>query len=130
MVSTNTNISIQKSNINIYGFKNVTPYCTDSTKLVHGLYGVDIFYVDPPWGGSGYKDKTSLRLSIGSTPVEKLVIDLFDSEKTVSCPKLVCLKLPTNYDMKYLYTTIKARHNVDIILYTLKKMLLVVVAKN
>ena len=138
MLSTqfNTVISIEldsvkysylKHNIEEYGFKNVTTINGDSSLLVQKIACVDALYMDPPWGGRDYKLKTNIRLTFGNMELETFILNCFDKNMMASCPKIIGIKLPKNYDLKYLYEKISGNH--DIYLYPLKKINIVIVEK-
>ena len=137
-----------KNNINVYGFKNI--------KVIHGCaiefnnklieINPNIIFIDPPWGGAGYKNSENLILSLGSMNLEKLVIDIVNKFSNyyniivASNPKekynnynnkFIILKLPKNYDIEYFYNYIKTKNNFEnynicIYLYVLNKMIIVV----
>lgn len=89
-----------KNNINVYGFENVSAHFEDSVRWIAGLEDVgDIVFMDPPWGGSGYRKNRYMKLSLSGTGVEDIAIELMQKPKP---PMLVVLKLPMNYDMKFL----------------------------
>jgi 16S rRNA G966 N2-methylase RsmD len=154
-------IEIQKNryeylinNINVYEYNNI--FCiNDSSINFNEKFLVEInpnvIFVDPPWGGNGYKENDSLRLKLGDVSVENLVIDIFSKlyeniikkenltiqignkklyKTNIFHNKFVVLKLPKNYDIEYFYETIK-NHNIpnytiNSYLYILNKMLIIV----
>ena len=58
--------------------------------------GVDIAFVDPPWGGVHYKHSKKIKIKIDKTPMFKFIHSLN------GIAKYVVLKLPFNYEMDYL----------------------------
>lgn len=56
---------------------------------------IDIFYIDPPWGGSKYKDKEKINLFLGKGTAVDFAIKMIEKKDT----KMVILKAPFNYDM-------------------------------
>lgn len=112
------------NNINVYELRNISTYHDDCRKILPKVNRQDVVFIDPPWGGSDYKSHENLRLSLSTTSIEELCNSLMDSTKVLSCPKLIVLKLPTNYDLKYLYDTIDS---TEIYLHELKKMKLIVI---
>ena len=62
------------NNINIYEFKNVNYYNTDSYDfLINKDYIVqDIVFFDPPWGGKDYKLYNNLKLTFNNLPIEDI----------------------------------------------------------
>lgn len=138
-----------ENNIGVYGFKNiqVINMCAiefNSTKLIE--INPSVIFMDPPWGGSNYKSNDNLLLSLGSVPVEELVINITsqfdllykqiieknpDEKVNNSNNKFIILKLPKNYDIEHLYKYIRTRDNFEnyyiySYLYILNKMLIVV----
>jgi len=111
-------------NLKTYGFSNYDLINGDSLLIVPKLSSVDIIYVDPPWGGREYKTKQILRLEFGTISVEQFVLNCFNKELSVSCPKIVALKLPKNYDLKYLYEMLSM---YEIYLYELKKINIILI---
>jgi 16S rRNA G966 N2-methylase RsmD len=112
--------SLLKHNVNEYKSTNVTTINGDSLIIIPKLSDVDVIYADPPWGGKDYKIKENLRLTLGSTEIEKFILDCFNPEIMATIPKLIALKMPKNYDLKYMYE--KITHSFDIYLYQLKKI--------
>lgn len=138
-----------QNNINVYGFKNIEVIneCAisfNSTKLIET--NPNVIFMDPPWGGSGYKNNEILTLSLGSVGLEELVIDICDKfslyykELVNSNPKekynnynnkFIILKLPKNYDVEYFYNYVKSHdnfenYNICMYLYILNKMICIV----
>lgn len=114
-------------NISQYHIANCVPLNGDSTTVVSKIQNADIIYSDPPWGGSDYKSKTKLRLKLGNLPLETFILNCFNDELMQSKPKMVVLKIPTNYDLEYLYKTIS--ENLDVYLYKLRKINVIVIEK-
>lgn len=82
-----------KNNLNIYNLHNTTFYL-GSYEDYYNKLKQDVIYMDPPWGGLDYKKAKNLRLKYGETPIEDLVLR--------AASKFIVLKLPKNYDIKYL----------------------------
>ena len=136
-----------KNNIEIYGYKNVNVLnmCAIEFNELHMInLNPHIIFVDPPWGGSNYKNNDLMILSLGSIQLEKLLIDIikkFSSNYLNSSNsfdklnnynnKFIVLKLPKNYDLDHFYNWIKLHNNfpnydISIYLYILNKMLIIV----
>ena len=138
-----------KNNIDVYGYKNIKVIngCAiefNNNKLIES--NPNIIFIDPPWGGSGYKNSDSLTLKLGSINLEELVIDIVDKfskhyiDITNFNPKekhnnynnkFIILKLPKNYDIEYFYNYIKKKnifenYNICLYLYVLNKMIIIV----
>ena len=116
-----------KHNVNEYQFKNVTTINGDSTIIIPKIPYVDAIYVDPPWGGKEYKSKDNLRLLMGVTELESFVLNCFNKEFSLACPSIIALKLPKNYDIKYLFEMLSEK--LDIYLYELKKINILIIEK-
>jgi precorrin-6B methylase 2 len=112
-----------KNNVNVYGIKNVTMYSDDSTRKLFSLPIYHMVFIDPPWGGSDYKNQKTITLALGSYKIEELVNKLLEEKEDLL---LVVLKLPINYDLNYLRINIKFRLNIHVI----KNILLAVISKS
>lgn len=138
-----------KNNIEVYGYKNIKVIngCAiefNNNELVE--INPNIVFVDPPWGGSKYKNSETLTLSLGDINLEELVINIVNkfslhyNQIVESNPKekynnynnkFIILKLPKNYDVEYFYNYIKTNnnfinYNIFMYLYVLNKMLIIV----
>lgn len=109
-----------KNNVEIFGFDNIVTYCGDSLTCINNIEDIDIIFIDPPWGGKKYKDITKIRLSLSDIGIEKVVDDLFNKKN----PKIICLKLPNNYDIYHFYCELK---KYKIYLYALRKMTILII---
>lgn len=93
------------NNIDVYGFKNVSTYHSDSIKWIEDTSDVgDIVFVDPPWGGSEYGRNSKLRLFLSGVGVEDVAKTLLQKEAP---PMMVVMKLPLNYDTSHLYEKLR-----------------------
>ena len=124
------------NNINIYEHDNVEclnmsfcEYYKDNITIENP----DVIFMDPPWGGIGYKNLNNLQLSLDDIHIEDIVINAlkrFKLNDDVKKTKLFVLKLPKNYDIEYFYERLNNEKNegidICIFLYVLSKMLLVV----
>ena len=112
------------NNIQAYGFQ-TTKYTT-----INGSY-TDIFktlnqhvvFIDPPWGGRGYRKNPNITLTLGDFKLEDLVTQIF----THTATKLVVLKVPTNYNVAHFQETIK--QSIDIHMTDKNKMIILVVSR-
>lgn len=115
------------NNTCLYKLENVK--CFNSNFLdVINTAPVDIVFIDPPWGGSGYKQIQQLRITIedrnkNNISLEKICINILLSNKNV---KFICLKLPNNYDLEYFYNQM-AIVNKTVYLYELVKMSILII---
>lgn len=118
------------NNIDAYKFTNVLSYCDDCLNVIFKFSQQDIVFFDPPWGGLNYKDKDNIKLTLSDTPIEDICTTLFDDNKTMSVPSLICLKLPKNYDIEYLYNRLADKLKLEIWRYDLKKMYIIIIQRS
>jgi predicted RNA methylase len=108
-----------RNNIKLYESDNVTVINNDCTKV---NVTQDILFYDPPWCtqcvGMNYKEVNNLTLKLGDTPIETLC------NNVAVGTKMIVLKLPTNYNMKYFIEKV-IHKNITIV--NIKKMLIVIV---
>jgi 16S rRNA G966 N2-methylase RsmD len=114
------------NNLDVYDIDNVKSIHGDSLKLMSSINKQHVVFIDPPWGGRDYKKYQKLKLSLSDVAIEQICNDLFDENKTKYPPLFIVLKLPTNYDLKYLYETI---NNDMIYLHKLHKMNIIVITR-
>lgn len=109
---------ILKNNISVYKRKNVKIY-NDSYINVYNKIKQDIIFLDPPWTGIDYKEKTNLSLKLGK-------YELYEVVKMIkNIAKLIVLKVPINFDYR---TFIK---NIDynlIKLYKIRNYIIIVIS--
>ena len=138
-----------ENNIGVYGFKNikVVNKCAiefNNNDLIQ--INPNVIYLDPPWGGTNYKNNENLLLKLGDISIEELIVDIsikfsiyyenivnlnLKEKKNNLNNKLIILKLPKNYDVEYLYNYIKnnnnlTNYNLSLYLYVLNKMIIIV----
>jgi predicted RNA methylase len=72
-----------------------------------------VVYMDPPWGGPGYKDQKELDLVMGEVRVDVFVQDLL---RAPNKPAWILLKLPNNYAFRRLekLAWVKTFHKIPI----------------
>ncbi len=98
-------------NISLFGLHNITVKCDYYQNNVESVQQ-DIIYMDPPWG-LDYKQHKNLRIVVdgpmgGNTGLENLICSLRQHTK------YIVVKLPINYDMRYLSNVLRS-HNMQII---------------
>lgn len=116
-----------KNNIEVYNLNNVKVINGDCTLLLSLIEDHNVVFVDPPWGGSVYKQHNNLRLNLGDLTIESLCNKLMDTSIMKKIPELIILKLPKNYDIVYFYKNVK---NKSIYYYDLNKMIILVIMVN
>lgn len=144
-----------KNNINVYGFKNIN--VINESAIDYNANSMikenpNVIFVDPPWGGSDYKNIEMLTLNLGQVPIENLVLDIVErfseyyrnllsnvtdqiERQKISLNnfnnKLIVFKLPKNYNIEHFYKFIKNINSkyyvLKTYLYILNKMLIVIV---
>ena len=112
------------NNVNLYELDNVNFYNEDCTKILPCIDNHDVVYVDPPWGGKSYKNHEFLKLQISQVSIEMMCNHILDYKIMKKVPVMIVLKLPNNYDIHYLYKTIKSK---TIYFYNLEKMYILVI---
>lgn len=114
------------NNINVYNLKNVKVINDDCLNVINKIDNHDVVFIDPPWGGRSYKDFKMLKLNISNISLETLCNNIFDKQKMKCTPNIIVLKLPVNYNLRYLYQKIMSS---KIYFYDLKKMFIIVIIK-
>lgn len=85
------NFTFLIQNCKQFGCNNVNLFCQDYLEIYDKLKQ-DIIYLDPPWGGTSYKNKDIICLKIGNLELWELVNSM--KEKGVS--KFIFIKAPMN----------------------------------
>lgn len=119
-----TRFNYLRTNTSVYKLDNITFYHDNCLNVIYNILDHDIIFFDPPWGGKTYKESKTLRLTLDEISLEEICNNLFDETKTKNPPKIIVLKLPNNYDIKYFYKVIKSE---KIYFFDLKKMYILVV---
>jgi 16S rRNA G966 N2-methylase RsmD len=132
------------NNINIYGLKNINCYNCCAIEFINDnllKLNPSVLFIDPPWGGFGYKNNDSLKLTLSNLPIEDLLVYILNKfslgyiscnknlEYSIEHNKIIIFKLPKNYDITYFYKYIKNKcinnYIVKMYLYIFNKMILV-----
>jgi len=108
-----------ENNLQIYNIKNVELINKSCLDIYKNISNIDIFYIDPPWGGKDYKKHKNLRLKIDDLYIDEII------NNSINNVKMIVLKLPKNYNIYELYKLTK-HNNVKIYIYKLKKMIIIV----
>ena len=107
------------NNVNAYRFENVTLHHGDCHVVVPQIGPQDVIFVDPPWGGKGYKKREKVVLRMGDSDVEDTCLRFLTSAK------ILVVKLPKNYDVEHFYRRVSPETK-RIYLYELNKMVIIV----
>jgi 16S rRNA G966 N2-methylase RsmD len=112
------------NNLAVYDINNFTAMNEDCLKVLDKIDNHNIVFLDPPWGGRGYKDFKALKLLLSSTSIEMICNDLMNSVVMTHAPEIIVLKLPSNYDVRYFHKSVKS---TEIYFYELEKMFIFVI---
>jgi tRNA/tmRNA/rRNA uracil-C5-methylase (TrmA/RlmC/RlmD family) len=132
------------NNVGLYKHTNISFYNSCAIEFIDNkLLEVNpsVLFIDPPWGGVGYKKNDNLELSLGDLSLEDLLIYILNKFSIIysSCNKnleyssehnkLIVFKLPKNYNIihfyKYIKNTCINNYIVKNYLYVFNKMILV-----
>ncbi len=112
------------NNINVYKLKNVEIFNDDCLKILHNISRHNVVFIDPPWGGSKYKEHKNLTLKISDKPLEQICNDIMNENIMKCTPELIVLKLPKNYYMPKIYKEVSSEL---IIKHTMNNMYIIVI---
>lgn len=97
----------------------------DFTKL-YKFVDFDILYMDPPWGGPEYKNKSQVEMMLGEKDVKDLLMNILFETPV----KLIALKAPLNYNVKGLQELFVANQvPVDMKVIEQEKMMLILLTR-
>ena len=82
-----------KHNMDILNLNNVSFYNADCMSVISDLEQ-DFILIDPAWGGRNYKYQDKLDLYLSGVNVYNICNELYGKSK------LVCLKVPNNFDLE------------------------------
>ena len=85
------NYEALENNVKVFGLSNVKLHFGDSTEIYD--WYTDILYIDAPWGGPDYKDKTNMDLFLGDLRLDTFLREIL---RELWRPKYIFLKLPRN----------------------------------
>lgn len=101
------NFKILQENCESFRCSNITLYNDDYLKLYDKLEQ-DIIYIDPPWGGSAYKEKEYIQLKLGDLYLWELINLIIEKRLT----KYILVKAPLNVSLTEInYDLIKVIYN-------------------
>lgn len=85
-------------NVNLYKRKNVECILGDYVDVLPKLTQ-DIVFIDPPWGGTGYRMHRHISLSLSKRPLSEIISRLSDKANDI------VIKVPLNFDLAaFLYS--------------------------
>ena len=100
-----------ENNINTFNLKNkMKCYHNDINNIIDNLQQ-DVIYIDAPWGGPNYKNKTKIDLYLGDIDI----VDFYLMKKNIK--SVFIFKVPCNYNFDKFYSKTKK----DIYKYSYKK---------
>jgi predicted RNA methylase len=82
---------------NLNSFNNKNTY-NCSYNIIKFTLKQDVIFIDPPWGGTCYKNKKKIKLYIDDINIIDIINDLYHFAE------IVCLKIPSNFDLSCLST--------------------------
>lgn len=84
-------------NMAVYGYLGTAQLCVAHDDIVAcwPWFTSEIVYMDPPWGGSRYKYRDEVELSLSGRPLAALVSDMLAAGRV----RFVALKVPNNFAM-------------------------------
>jgi hypothetical protein len=98
-------IEINSNNFNLLVYnckkfrcKNVNLFCQDYCEIYKNLKQ-DIIYIDPPWGGTGYRKYNSVSLEIGNLKLWELMRNIID----LRLCKYIFVKVPINVSLEFIH---------------------------
>lgn len=116
-----------ENNINIYNLQNIKVYNDNCLNLVDKITNHNVVFIDPPWGGKGYKEVDNLRLTLSNVKIESVCNSLLKGVSVKKSPELIVLKLPKNYDLMYLYKKLVSK---NMFMYDIDEKMLIVIIIN
>mgnify|MGYP005992738929 CR=1 FL=1 len=102
-------------------YKNVNIINADLIDVVADLQQ-DVLFVDPPWGGSEYKQVEYMQLFINGIPLSKIVVDTL-----LPHAKYIIIKLPLNFDCAEFNIAVKPHAKLTYKAKNLAKMKIVII---
>ena len=106
-----------QNNIKQYNISNTTLINGNCIDLFNDNIKSNIVFFDPPWGGPDYKFNQDIEIKIDNKNLSDIV-NLLEFKT-----KLICIKLPLNYNMESLINKIQ----LPIFNYKLKNMRLIMI---
>lgn len=85
------NTDILKYNCNVFNIVNVS-ITNDNYMDIYKNIDQNVIYMDPPWGGVGYKNKTNVNIYLDGIPIDIVINKLITHDKYVD----IFVKLPLN----------------------------------
>lgn len=123
-------LKLLDNNINVYNLNNkVTTFNGDVTVLYKDLPNVDIYFLDPPWGGINYLNSDKLDLYLSGIHLANFCIMLKDHTN------FIVLKLPLNFNEESFCNILlkqdTTKKYIDIYeIHNMKKMLIIILKNN
>jgi hypothetical protein len=118
----NTHYDILNNNIEALSIFNITTYCDNFFNIINKLIisKNKILFLDPPWGGSSYKNYQYFNLKIGSLTIYEAINKMYDYGY-----KYIILKAPFNLNISMIYANIKF-YNMNVHTNNKKNMLIII----
>lgn len=92
--------NLLKNNIDNYTFTNINIYNNNFIKLFGTLTErIDVVFIDPPWGGPGYKYDDNLIIKISDFDLSDICYIISNYSYQNNKIKLIVFKLPYNFNI-------------------------------
>ena len=105
------------NNVSLYKHDNITTINENCISILRTFRKCDVIFLDPPWGGKNYKLYRKLRIKLSGIPIETICNNIMNPKMMLCVPKLIVMKLPTNYDYEFLFDNISRKEitvcNID-----------------
>jgi nucleoid DNA-binding protein/16S rRNA G966 N2-methylase RsmD len=119
----NERFKMLKNNIKLLDITNINTFNEDALNIIDKLdLKQDVIFLDPPWGGTNYKEEKNLHLFLGKVDVQDFI-----KFKLLDKSEWVIMKVPNNYAIDDL------KKNIDkskIYVLNLNKMKIILMTKN
>lgn len=109
--------SVLKNNLNVYRRDNVKVYCADYLSLADKLKQ-DVIFLDPPWGGTSYKKRCSVKLCLSGVVISDVI------NRVSKNTELVVIKIPPNFDFVSFFRDINKR---SFTIYKIRNYMIIVI---
>jgi len=86
-----------QNNCSVLGLRDKIKFVNDDYIKIHQNLKQDIVFLDPPWGGKGYKMEDVVQLSLSGVPIHQLCSQIRKANRNV---KVIGLKVPFNYSRR------------------------------